>query len=273
MAVLIKPVKPSKIRPARSPSGHKKAFLIKSGQKRTVNLKSYSVTISPHPKDADSFKFTVHPKTGRISPAKVAKARLDFAEFIRTVGLPSRRDVWSAEETESLLKQMAEKYGEGAYKDRPEPDPSPHFPPIQLGSVARSPSPVTPLSHKWSEALVRALAEREALVESGDLLTSSMITKALGISRQAVNKSVHAQRMIALPIKDKLYYPWFFADPSFSRRQLGNIVKALDGLEPWEKYGFFTIQRTSLGGVSPLDALSIGRYDDVITAAEGAAVN
>lgn len=100
------------------------------------------------------------------------------------------------------------------------------------------------------------------------LLPPKDFQAALGISRQAINEAVKAKRMFALlGPGGEYYYPAFFADKDLHRRDIEKVSKALGNLPAPSKYFFFTSKSTSLGGLSPLDALLKGRVEEVMEAA------
>jgi hypothetical protein len=71
-------------------------------------------------------------------------------------------------------------------------------------------------------------------------------------------------------IRDRLregYFPYFFADEKYPRRALEKVSKALGKLPGARKWQFFTTPRISLNGKTPLEALSKGQVDAVLSAA------
>ena len=100
------------------------------------------------------------------------------------------------------------------------------------------------------------------------LLSPKDFQTALGISRQAINEAVKTKRMFALlGPGGEYYYPAFFADKDLHRRDIEKVSKALGNIPAPSKYFFFTNKSTSLGALSPLDALLKGRVDEVMEAA------
>ena len=105
------------------------------------------------------------------------------------------------------------------------------------------------------------------LVATGQLVPSGALTKALGITRQALNKAVQARRIFALERGGENYYPAFYADPALERRRVEIIAKRLGDASGWDKWLFFTTPKASLGRRTPVLAMIKGEYDRVLRAA------
>jgi hypothetical protein len=119
------------------------------------------------------------------------------------------------------------------------------------------------------EARRKANVSRKALIAKGDIVGSAQLTAALGITRQGLNKSLHARRIFALELGGEQYYPVFYADPQFDRRKLEKVSQALGDLPGWSKWQFFTTPKVSLGRITPLQALAKGSYEEVLRTAQG----
>ncbi|MGA7181234.1 MAG: hypothetical protein WBX11_16830 [Thiobacillaceae bacterium] len=120
-----------------------------------------------------------------------------------------------------------------------------------------------------TRAKEQATKARTKVVAEGAVISSGDIAKALGVSRQALSKAVQDRRLFFVEVGGDHYYPAFYADPEFERRQLGNVCKALGDLSGWQKWQFFTTAKASLGRLTPLEALRKGRYEPVLKAAAG----
>ncbi|MBI3154368.1 MAG: hypothetical protein HYZ20_03070 [Burkholderiales bacterium] len=107
------------------------------------------------------------------------------------------------------------------------------------------------------------------LVSDGVLVEPAGFAEALHITRQALSKALSAQRVFYVEVGGQRYYPSFFADPRYERRQLESVSKALGELPGASKLQFFLTKKASLEGLTPLDALAQGRYSRVRTAAQG----
>lgn len=115
-----------------------------------------------------------------------------------------------------------------------------------------------------------AMRWRTRLHEEGKLLASSQLCERLRVSRQSLSKAIAEQRLFALdgPGGRKLY-PAFFGDASLPRRDLERAAQSLGPLPGALKWQFFTTPTHSLGGKTPVEALSRGKLDDVLRAAAG----
>ena len=105
-------------------------------------------------------------------------------------------------------------------------------------------------------------------IDSKELLAPREFQEALGISKQSINEAIKSRRMFALMgPAGEFYYPAFYADAIFDRRSLEKVTKALGVVPAASKYFFFTSKSTYLKAMTPLEALRMGRLDDVLIAA------
>lgn len=107
------------------------------------------------------------------------------------------------------------------------------------------------------------------MVEEGALVTSAVFVERWSFSRQALSKALKAQRVFYVEISGQRYYPDFFLDSRYERRQLEEVSKALGELPGASKLQFFTTRKASLMEQTPLDALARGQFSRVRTAAQG----
>jgi hypothetical protein len=107
------------------------------------------------------------------------------------------------------------------------------------------------------------------LVSDGLLVEPAAFAKALHITRQALSKALSTQRVFFVEVGGQRYYPSFFTDPRYERRQLETVSKALGELPGASKLQFFLTKKASLEGMTPLDALAKGSYSRVRAAAQG----
>lgn len=107
------------------------------------------------------------------------------------------------------------------------------------------------------------------LVASGKLLESTEFRSRLGWSAAALSKAKTTHRVFSVESKGKTFFPEFFADHSYERKQLESVAKALGTLPGGAKWLFFTTPKASLGGHTPLEALAVGRVEEAMRAAQG----
>ena len=117
----------------------------------------------------------------------------------------------------------------------------------------------------------RKQAERymRRLVEEGALVSATELIEVLNVSRQALSKSVKQHRLFYVEVAGERYYPAFFIDRRYERRQLEQVSRVLGELPGASKLQFFLTPKASLDGQTPLDALAGGKYSRVRIAAEG----
>ena len=115
----------------------------------------------------------------------------------------------------------------------------------------------------------RDVASIESLIRKGTLINSDNFMKSLGWTRQALSKARKARRVFSVELKGNTYYPAFFSDPQYERRQLETVSKALGDLPGASKLQFMLTPKGSLGSLPPLQALVKGKVDNVKIAAEG----
>jgi hypothetical protein len=114
----------------------------------------------------------------------------------------------------------------------------------------------------------QALAVRRAMVKKKELLDTSAMTEALGISRQALNKAVTAKRMFSVEVDGTPYYPAFYASSDLDRRELERVTQKLDDMQDWLKLDFLTSSNSALGDLAPLEALKLGLLPAVLELAK-----
>jgi hypothetical protein len=95
---------------------------------------------------------------------------------------------------------------------------------------------------------------------AGGLLTAAQMGKVLGgISRQAVDKRRRASQLLAMRVGADWRYPAAQADrdgnvpPGFA-----GVLQAMRDAGPWATLDFLLAPDTTLGGLTPLDALRKG---------------
>lgn len=112
----------------------------------------------------------------------------------------------------------------------------------------------------------RALARR---IQSKELVSKDQLIAMMGGRRRWVNEALKAGRLFSLTAPSgHEYFPAFYADDNYELRALGRVAKALKGLPSESKHFFFTTISNRLG-MTPLEALALGRTKEVVTCAVG----
>lgn len=132
--------------------------------------------------------------------------------------------------------------------------------------------PETPVSTEDFVAQLRRqeTAQWEKDIREGRLLPSAEMSRRLGVRPQSLSAALKKKRMFVITgPSGEYYYPAFFADDKrYDRPVLEKVCMALGDLPAGSKWDFFTTQRISLGGKSPLEALAKGKVDAVMNAAK-----
>jgi hypothetical protein len=114
-----------------------------------------------------------------------------------------------------------------------------------------------------------ALARR---IERKELITREQLVERLGGNCRWVTSALKGERLFSIQAPSGVdYFPAFYADPSIHRRALGDVAKMLSGLPAASMYHFFVSKSFTLG-MTPLEALAVGRVKDVLATAAGFAV-
>jgi len=102
------------------------------------------------------------------------------------------------------------------------------------------------------------------MIERGQLVTPLEFQRLMGwATRQAVWKAVDSHRVFYLDHKAERYFPTFYSDPAYDRKQLEAVTQILGELPGGSKLQFFLTRKGSLGGNTPLHALAAGRVAKV----------
>ena len=107
------------------------------------------------------------------------------------------------------------------------------------------------------------------MVGDGALVDSAAFVDRLKVSRQALSKALKAHRVFYVEVSGQRFYPDFFLDKRYERRQVELVSKALGELPGASKLQFFLTKKASLEGKTPLDALARGHFSRVRIAAQG----
>lgn len=114
-----------------------------------------------------------------------------------------------------------------------------------------------------NEAGLRGLRERRSLVPEATFCSEH------GWSAVALRKACFETRVFSVEMQGKLYFPTFFLDERYDRRQLESVCKVLGDLVGGSKLQFFATPKGSLGGRTALEALASGDVALVRRAAQG----
>jgi hypothetical protein len=141
--------------------------------------------------------------------------------------------------------------------------------PTDVGGVASLLSDLAPLSVDLSavdpfmEAMVRGAAiKRELLTSGGGGLTSSQVSSALGITRQAVDKRRSRRALLAVPNGSGDYvYPacQFTSDGVITG--LEEVLRAFQIQSPWTQLSVLLASAPGLGGKTILETLRSGAIE------------
>jgi hypothetical protein len=109
----------------------------------------------------------------------------------------------------------------------------------------------------------------QSMIAKGELLDPVAFAERLGWTRQALSKALASNRVFFVEHGRTRYYPAFYSDPRYERRQLEAVTKLLGDLPGGGKLQFFLNPRGSLSRATPLQALARGQLTAVKAAAEG----
>ena len=121
---------------------------------------------------------------------------------------------------------------------------------------------------KWHVTDQQVVLQR---IKSKELLTLPEFIETRSVSKRAVSIAVAWGRMFYITGADgQDYYPAFFADSSDHVRQgLGKVCQALADVPAFAKYQFLTTDsHWLLDGRTPIQAIRLGRADDVLRASK-----
>src|ERR1039457_18166 len=147
--------------------------------------------------------------------------------------------------------------------------------PTDVGGVASLLSDLAPLGVDLSavdplmEAMARGAAiKRELLTSGGGGLTSSQVSSALGITRQAVDKRRSRRALLPVPNGSGDYvYPacQFTSDGVITG--LEEVLRAFQIQSPWTQLSVLLASAPALGGKTTLEALKSGAIERAIAIA------
>ena len=146
-----------------------------------------------------------------------------------------------------------------------------------VGGVASLLSDLAPLGldlssvDPFEEALARGVAvKQEALERGGGGLTSSQVARALGITRQAVDKRRRRRALLAVPVGSGEYlYPGCQFTGQGVVPSLERVLRAFPIESPWTQLSVLIEPAPALGGRTVLEALQAGDVTEAIDLVEG----
>ena len=141
-----------------------------------------------------------------------------------------------------------------------------------VGGVASLLSDLAPLSVDLSavdpfmEAMARGAAiKQELLVSGGGGLTSGQVARALGITRQAVDKRRNRRALLAVPNGSGEYvYPVCQFTPDGVIPGLEEVLRAFQVRNPWTQLSVLLASAPALGGKTILEVLKSGLIEKAI---------
>lgn len=101
------------------------------------------------------------------------------------------------------------------------------------------------------------------------LVGEAEFAQSLNWSPASVTRAVAHGALFVVSQGGQQLYPSFFADTTLKRRQLIAITRLLKDLDGFTKWQFFVGGKGSLGGLTPLAALRLGKLRQVKASAEG----
>jgi hypothetical protein len=121
------------------------------------------------------------------------------------------------------------------------------------------------------DARLRGMQARQELLRiEGGILTAEELAKALGITRQAVDKRRRAGKLIGLNTGRRGYaYPAWQLGTNGVLAGFPETLADLSVRDPWMQAAFFVSGDPRLGGATPLDELRRGNIGAVRRAARG----
>jgi hypothetical protein len=152
--------------------------------------------------------------------------------------------------------------------------------PAQAAALVKEVGDLERAMHQIRQQLEKAISNSKAanagpenavgaMVAKGELLDPAAFSERLGWTRQALSKALAANRVFYVEHGRTRYYPAFYADSRYERRQLEGVTRLLGDLPGGAKLQFFLNPRGSLNKTTPLQALARGQLAAVKSAAEG----
>lgn len=103
----------------------------------------------------------------------------------------------------------------------------------------------------------------QAMINSGDLLDLSTFVTRMKWTQLRLNKAVGANAVFFIGLASGKYFPAFYADGKYDRRDLAEVTSALGDLPATAKLLWFIGGKGSLAGLTPLEAIRRGQLAKV----------
>jgi hypothetical protein len=147
--------------------------------------------------------------------------------------------------------------------------------PTDIGGVATLLSDLAPLAMEvptldpFVEAMARGAAiKQELLTTAGGGLTSSQVARALGITRQAVDKRRVRLGLLAVPSGSGEYvYPACQFSPDGLIPGIEEVLRAFQVRSPWTQLSVLLAPAPSLSGKTIIEALKSGAIEKAVSVA------
>jgi hypothetical protein len=147
--------------------------------------------------------------------------------------------------------------------------------PTDIGGVATLLSDLAPLAMEvptldpFVEAMARGAAiKQELLTTAGGGLTSSQVARALGITRQAVDKRRVRHGLLAVPSGSGEYvYPACQFSPDGLIPGIEEVLRAFQVRSPWTQLSVLLAPAPSLSGKTIIEALKSGAIEKAVSVA------
>ena len=104
---------------------------------------------------------------------------------------------------------------------------------------------------------------------SDQLIGEAELLKRLNGSTESISIDLANGTLFFVMKGEHKQYPSFFADSAYERRQTAAVTKLLKNLDGFTKWQFFITAKGSLGGLTPLAALRLGKLRRVKATADG----
>jgi hypothetical protein len=111
----------------------------------------------------------------------------------------------------------------------------------------------------------------QLLDQAGGTLGAGQAAALLGVSRQAIDKRRRAHALLAVRQGGDWHYPRCQFAENDTVEGLPRVLKTLAHVSPWTALDFLLAPDSALGGVAPLEALRVGRREEVLRLARGLA--